>query len=136
MDVTFEVNGVNENSDLIALHFMGNIEDCDAAMDMVNNDFVNATLDFQVEVLDVATEDGKATITLSSFSPVMLMTRVETEEGAQPSQEPQATQQPEEKPQPEESGNILPWVIGGAVVVIAVILFVVAKTKKKTPVEK
>ena len=105
-------------------------------MDMVNNDFVNATLDFQVEVLDVATEDGKATITLSSFSPVMLMTRVETEEGAQPSQEPQATQQPEEKPQPEESGNILPWVIGGAVVVIAVILFVVAKTKKKTPVEK
>ena len=136
VDVTFEVNGVNENSDLVALHFMGNIEDCDAAMDMVNNDFVNATLDFQVEVLDVATEDGKATITLSSFSPVMLMTRVETEEGAQPSQEPQATQQPEEKPQPEESGNILPWVIGGAVVVIAVILFVVAKTKKKTPVEK
>lgn len=136
VDVTFEVNGVNENSDLIALHFMGNIEDCDAAMDMVNNDFVNATLDFQVEVVDVATEDGKATITLSSFSPVMLMTRVETEEGAQPSQEPQATQQPEEKPQPEESGNILPWVIGGAVVVIAVILFVVAKTKKKTPVEK
>lgn len=136
VDVTFEVNGVNENSDLIALHFMGNIEDCDAAMDMVNNDFANATLDFQVEVLDVATEDGKATITLSSFSPVMLMTRVETEEGAQPSQEPQATQQPEEKPQPEESGNILPWVIGGAVVVIAVILFVVAKNKKKTPVEK
>lgn len=136
VDVTFEVNGVNENSDLIALHFMGNIEDCDAAMDMVNNDFANATLDFQVEVLDVATEDGKATITLSSFSPVMLMTRVETEEGAQPSQEPQATQQPEEKPQPEESGNILPWVIGGAVVAIAVILFVVAKSKKKTPVEK
>lgn len=136
VDVTFEVNGVNENSDLIALHFMGNIEDCDAAMDMVNNDFANATLDFQVEVLDVATEDGKATITLSSFSPVMLMTRVETEEGAQPSQEPQATQQPEEKPQPEESGNILPWVIGGTVVVIAVILFVVAKNKKKTPVEK
>lgn len=136
VDVTFEVNGVNENSDLIALHFMGNIEDCDAAMDMVNNDFANATLDFQVEVLDVATEDGKATITLSSFSPVMLMTRVETEEGAQPSQEPQATQQPEEKPQPEESGNILPWVIGGAVVAIAVILFVVAKNKKKTPVEK
>src|SRR5699024_6097899 len=125
VDVTFEVNGVNENSDLIALHFMGNIEDCDAAMDMVNNDFVNATLDFQVEVLDVATEDGKATITLSSFSPVMLMTRVETEEGDQPSQEPQATQQPEEKPQPEESGNILPWVIGGIVVVVAVVLFVV-----------
>ena len=136
VDVTFEVNGVNENSDLIALHFMGNIEDCDAAMDMVNNDFVNATLDFQVEVLDVATEDGKATITLSSFSPVMLMTRVETEEGAQPSQEPQATQQPEEKPQPEESSNILPWVIGGIVVVVAVVLFVVAKNKKKTPVEK
>ena len=87
-------------------------------------------------MLDVAVDDGKATITLSSFSPVMLMTRIETEEGTQPSQEPQATQQPEEKPQPEESGNILPWVIGGAVVVIAVILFVVAKTKKKTPVEK
>lgn len=136
VDVTFEVNGVNENSDLIALHFMGNIEDCDAAMDMVNNDFANATLGFQVEVLDVATEDGKATITLSSFSPVMLMTRVETEEGAQPSQEPQATQQPEEKPQPEESSNILPWVIGGIVVVVAVVLFVVAKSKKKTPVEK
>lgn len=136
VDVTFELNGVNQNSDLVALHFMGNIEDCDAAMDMVNNDFANATLDFQVEVLDVATEDGKATITLSSFSPVMLMTRVETEEGAQPSQEPQATQQPEEKPQPEESSNILPWVIGGIVVVVAVVLFVVAKSKKKTPVEK
>ena len=136
VDVTFELNSVNQNSDLVALHFMGNIEDCDAAMDMVNNDFANATLDFQVEVLDVATEDGKATITLSSFSPVMLMTRVETEEGAQPSQEPQATQQPEEKPQPEESSNILPWVIGGIVVVVAVVLFVVAKSKKKTPVEK
>lgn len=136
VDVTFELNGVNQNSDLVALHFMGDIEDCDATLEMVNTDFDNAVVDFDVEVLDVAVDDGKATITLSSFSPVMLMTRVETEEGAQPSQEPQATQQPEEQPQPEESGNILPWVIGGAVVVIAVILFVVAKTKKKTPVEK
>ena len=136
VDVTVELNGVNQNSDLVALHFMGDIEDCDATLEMVNTDFDNAVVDFDVEVLDVAADDGKATITLSSFSPVMLMTRVETEEGAQPSQEPQATQQPEEKPQPEESSNILPWVIGGIVVVVAVVLFVVAKSKKKTPVEK
>lgn len=35
VDVTFELNGVNQNSDLVALHFMGDIEDCDATLEMV-----------------------------------------------------------------------------------------------------
>lgn len=136
VDVTFEVNGVNEDSDLIALHFMGDIEDCDAAMETVNNDFEHAMVDFDVEVLDVKVEEGKATITLSSFSPVMLMTRVETEEEAQPSQEPIVTEKPEEETQPENDNNIMPWVILGIVVVVAVLGIVVAVTKKKTPVKK
>lgn len=138
VDVTFEVNGVNEDSDLIALHFMGDVEDCDAAMETVNNDFEHAMVDFDVEVLDVKVEEGKATITMSSFSPVMLMTRVETEEAVQPTQEPVATQQPvDEDQQPEETGSVIPWVILGVVVVVAIVIVIVAvRRKKKTPVNK
>ena len=135
VDITFEINGVKEESDLIALHFRGDIEDCDATMEGINNDFENTVVDFDVEVLDVAADDENATITLSSFSPVMIMTRVETEAGVQPSQKPEATQQPEEQPK-EENSNVMPWVILGAVVVVVVIGVVVAATKKKTPVNK
>lgn len=136
VEVTFELNGVDETSDLIALHFRGDIADADAAMEKVNSDFANAVVEFDVEVLDVVVGDGTATITLSSFSPVMLMTRVATEVEPQPTQEPQATQQPVEDVQPEESNNTALWIILGAVVVVVVIGVVVAATKKKTPVNK
>lgn len=136
VDVTFDINGVNKDSDLIALHFRGDIQDGDTTIEALNNDFANAVVDFDVEVLDVAAEDGKATITLSSFSPVMIMTRVETEAAVEPSQQPQATQQPEEQPK-EQENNIMLWVILGAVAVVVVIgVVVVATKKKKTPVNK
>lgn len=139
VDVTFELNGVNQDSDLIALHFRGDIEDCDSVLETVNSDFDNAVVDFDVEVLDVVVEDGKATITLSSFSPVMLMTRVETETTPAPTQEPEASAQPSQAvTEPgESSSNMMMWIIGAVVVVLAIVVVVaVSKSKKKTPVKK
>lgn len=127
IDVTFEVNGVNENSDLIALHFMGDIEDCDATLEMVKNDFDNVVVDFDVEVLDVTVEEGDATITLSSFSPVMLMTRVDSkvEEGQQETELPT-----QEESQPPKQDNWMTWTIGGTVVIVVLAIAVVAGKKK------
>lgn len=123
VDVTFEINGVNQESDLIALHFRGDIQDCDATMEGINQDFQNTVVEFDVEVLDVVAEDGKATMTLSSFSPVMILTRVENQVEVQPSQ------QPEEVPE-EEKSNATPWVILGSVVVVLGV--VIAVTKKSS----
>ena len=134
LDVTLELNGINEDSDLIALHFTGNLEDCDAAMEGVNADFANTTVDFAVEVLDVTVENGKAAITLSSFSPVMLMTRVEVASAAQPSQQPVETQNPAVS-QTDGDNHLLFWGVLGVVAVVAVIGLVVA-TNKKTAVKK
>lgn len=131
VDLTVEVNGVNENSDLIALHFTGDIVDCDAAIQAVNTDFANATVDFTVEVLDVSTQDGKATFTLSSFSPVMLLSRVE----GQSSEEPVVSQKPE-TPQTSDRSNLQVWITLGATAAVAVVAMVAAVHKKKPSVEK
>lgn len=127
VDLTLELNGVNQDSDLIALHFMGDPEDCDAMLDLVNSDFTHAVVDFDVEVLEVAVEEKAATFTLSSFSPVMLMTRVDSkvEEG------PQETELPtQEESQPPKQDDWMTWTIGGTVVIVVLAIAVVAGKKK------
>lgn len=75
--VNLELNGIHDESDLIALHFYGEIEDTDQIHKELEENFENALLDLHVEVLDVEVENGIATIELSTFSPVMLMMRQE-----------------------------------------------------------
>ena len=132
VDLTLELNGVNQDSDLIALHFMGDPEDCDATRDLVNSDFAHAVVDFDVEVLEVTVEEKAATFTLSSFSPVVLMTRVESNAEEAPNQ----TEKPvHEESQGTDKGSWMAWTIGGAVGA-GILVTAVMAGKKKTSEKK
>lgn len=129
VDVTVELNGVHGDSDVIALHFMGELEDCDAVMEQVSTDYANATVDLRVEVLDVEAGDGTATFTLSSFSPVMLMIRVEDQADPSPSVAPQEV--PEDS-QEQQAPDLLTWVMGAVAVVLLLAAALVAGKKNNT----
>jgi len=139
VDVEVALPGVKADSKLVGLHFTNGPEDPEAAQETVENDFANAKLDYDVEVIDTAAGDSKATITMDSFSPVMILVKTEKTEAAAaeataaPTEEPVAT----EAPAPAENGGnnwVLPAVI--AVVVVAVGAVVVTRSKKKTTADK
>ena len=140
VDVEVALPGVKADSKLIGLHFTNGPEDPEAAQETVKNDFANAKLEYDVEVIDTVAGDGKATITMDSFSPVMILVKAEktdaaaAEATAAPTEEPAATEAPAA---PSENGGnnwVLPAVI--AVVVVAVGAVVVTRSKKKTTVGK
>lgn len=140
VDVEVALPGVKADSKLIGLHFINGPEDPETAQETVANDFTNAKLEYDVEVIDTVAGDGKATITMDSFSPVMILVKAEktdaaaAEATAAPTEEPAATEAPAA---PSENGGnnwVLPAVI--AVVVVAVGAVVVTRSKKKTTVGK
>ena len=140
VDVEVALPGVKADSKLVGLHFTNGPEDSEAAQETVANDFTNAKLEYDVEVIDTVAGDGKATITMDSFSPVMILVKAEktdaaaAEATAAPTEEPAATEAPAA---PSENGGnnwVLPAVI--AVVVVAVGAVVVTRSKKKTTVGK
>lgn len=140
VDVEVALPGVKADSKLIGLHFTNGPEDPETAQETVANDFTNAKLEYDVEVIDTVAGDGKATITMDSFSPVMILVKAEktdaaaAEATAAPTEEPAAT---EASAAPSENGGnnwVLPAVI--AVVVVAVGAVVVTRSKKKTTVGK
>lgn len=140
VDVEVALPGVKADSKLIGLHFTNGPEDPETAQETVANDFTNAKLEYDVEVIDTVAGDGKATITMDSFSPVMILVKAEktdaaaAEATAAPTEEPAATEAPAA---PSENGGnnwVLPAVI--AVVVVAVGAVVVTRSKKKTTVGK
>ena len=140
VDVEVALPGVKADSKLIGLHFTNGPEDPETAQETVVNDFTNAKLEYDVEVIDTVAGDGKATITMDSFSPVMILVKAEktdaaaAEATAAPTEEPAATEAPAA---PSENGGnnwVLPAVI--AVVVVAVGAVVVTRSKKKTTVGK
>lgn len=140
VDVEVALPGVKADSKLIGLHFTNGPEDPEAAQETVKNDFANAKLEYDVEVIDTVAGDSKATITMDSFSPVMILVKAEktdaaaAEATAAPTEEPAATEAPAA---PSENGGnnwVLPAVI--AVVVVAVGAVVVTRSKKKTTAGK
>ncbi len=140
VDVEVALPGVKADSKLIGLHFTNGPEDPETAQETVANDFTNAKLEYDVEVIDTVAGDGKATITMDSFSPVMILVKAEktaaaaAEATAAPTEEPAATEAPAA---PSENGGnnwVLPAVI--AVVVVAVGAVVVTRRKKKVTADK
>lgn len=140
VDVEVALPGVKADSKLIGLHFTNGPEDPETAQETVANDFTNAKLEYDVEVIDTVAGDGKATITMDSFSPVMILVKAEktdaaaAEATAAPTEEPAAT---EASAAPSENGGnnwVLPAVI--AVVVVAIGAVVVTRSKKKTTAGK
>lgn len=140
VDVEVALPGVKADSKLIGLHFTNGPEDPETAQETVANDFTNAKLEYDVEVIDTVAGDGKATITMDSFSPVMILVKAEktdaaaAEATAAPTEEPAATEAPAD---PSENGGnnwVLPAVI--AVVVVAVGAVVVTRSKKKVTADK
>lgn len=139
VDVEVALPGVKADSKLIGLHFTNGPEDPEAAQETVKNDFANAKLEYDVEVIDTVAGDGKATITMDSFSPVMILVKTEktaaaAEATAAPTEEPAATEAPAAPADNGGSNWVLPAVI--AVVVVAVGAVVVTRSKKKTTAGK
>ncbi len=140
VDVEVALPGVKADSKLIGLHFTNGPEDPETAQETVAKDFTNAKLEYDVEVIDTVAGDGKATITMDSFSPVMILVKAEktdaaaAEATAAPTEEPAVTEAPAA---PSENGGnnwVLPAVI--AVVVVAVGAVVVTRSKKKVTADK
>lgn len=140
VDVEVALPGVKADSKLIGLHFTNGPEDPETAQETVANDFTNAKLEYDVEMIDTVAGDGKATITMDSFSPVMILVKAEktdaaaAEATAAPTEEPAVTEAPAA---PSENGGnnwVLPAVI--AVVVVAVGAVVVTRSKKKATADK
>lgn len=139
VDVEVALPGVKADSKLIGLHFTNGPEDPEATQETVKNDFANAKLEYDVEVIDTVAGDGKATITMDSFSPVMILVKTEkavaaAEATAAPTEEPAATEAPAAPADNGGSNWVLPAVI--AVVVVAVGAVVVTRSKKKTTAGK
>lgn len=139
VDVEVALPGMKADSKLVGLHFTNGPEDPEAAQETVKNDFANAKLEYDVEVINTVAGDGKATITMDSFSPVMILVKTEktaaaAEATAAPTEEPAATEAPAAPADNGGSNWVLPAVI--AVVVVAVGAVVVTRSKKKTTAGK
>lgn len=152
--IELEIPGATEDGDYIGLHFMGELKNAENVQDEFENNFAEASANYDAEVLDVTPGDGKVTIELSSFSPVMILTRVETSAAVV-----DATPNPADTsasndavssdaassetvsdasvdaPAQSSNGWVLPIVIV-VVVIIAGGIFVVTRSKKKETVSK
>lgn len=77
--VEVEMDGVNENSDLIGIHFFGELEDYDAVKERLETDYANTVMEYEHEILEVTvTGAGRVRFPMTHFSPVMILTRVNT----------------------------------------------------------
>lgn len=132
VSVTFELNGVKQDSDMIALHFRGDIEDTDIVHQALEEDFENSILEFDVEVLDVVVDHGVATIELSSFSPIMFMMRAEAVEENEPIVEESLEIEDEIShtiSSELEDGQTI-WGLNIAIAAVVVILLIMYKKRK------
>lgn len=145
VDVELEVPGITADSNIIAIHFLGDVPDIEAARESLTSDFENAILNYDAEILDAVAGDGTVTVTMTSFSPVLILTQTaapaETEAPAA-TEEPAAgtvsTPEPSAEPTQAEpttdnggNGWVLPVVIVVIAVVIVVAVVVTRKTKSK-----
>lgn len=139
--IEVQVDGVNAESDLIGIHFFGEMEDYDAVREGLENDYDNTVMKYDHEILDVTpTENGTVRFSMSHFSPVMILTRVEAEKEAVAAvaerEEPAAEEASEAEPAPAEpepeagvteapetaeaeQGTSYTWIIVLAVIVVA-----------------
>lgn len=140
VEVSVKVDGITADSDVLALHFMGDVADAEALTEELKNNADAVIDDMTVEVLPCVAGDGMVTLTMTSFSPVMILTRAETEVAVtEPAEQAPATTDDatvEATPAPSEdtaeaasSSNL--WIYAIVVVVVVVIAAVVVVTRKK-----
>lgn len=138
VDVELEVPGVKGDTKLVAIHFLGQLPDIEAAREALNSDFANALLNYDAEILPSVPGNGTVTVTMTSFSPVMILTKAETEPeataapvaGTEATPEPEATAEPTVEPESDNGGNGWLW----AALVVAVLAIgggAYASTRKK-----
>lgn len=146
VDVEMEVPGITADSNIIAVHFLGEVEDAEAMQEALANDFDNAVLNYDAEILDAVAGDGTVTVTMTSFSPVLILTQtaaVVTEEpadtAATAANDTEATPEPSAVPMQAEAeadnggnGWVLPVVIVAIVVVAGIAVVVTRKNKQTT----
>lgn len=142
VDIPVKVDGITPDSDVLALHFTGDLSDAESLVEDLKTN-ADATVDeMSVEVLPCVAGDGMVTLTMSSFSPVMILTRAQTEvvESATPEQVPADTEEVTATPAPaapeEEAAStgVAPWVYVVIVIVVVVVAGVVVVTRKKKTV--
>lgn len=142
IEITVEVPGISEESDAIAIHFFGELEDPEAAQEALENDFANAILNFDCEVLDLTVGSGTVTFKMTHFSPVMILTRVEVEEDIPVAAEPESTVAPETESAVETapaqlvtaestSGSSWLWIVIVVVIVAAGAIYLAGRRKKE-----
>lgn len=143
VEIPVTVDGITEDSDVLALHFIGDVTDADAVADAIQND-PDATIDeMSVEVIPCVAGDGMVTLTMTSFSPVMILTRAQTEvtvastaeQAPAETNEATATPAPAEEVEETENTGIASWVYVVIVIVVVVVVgavVVTRKNKKKT----
>lgn len=140
VDVELEVPGVKEDTKLVAVHFLGNLADIEAAREALNSDFDTAILNYDAEILPAVAGDGTVTVTMTSFSPVMILTKAEEEAvpvsgGTVSTPEPETTPEPTVEPEADKGGFNWLWIVI-AVAVVAVIAFAATRKKKTTTAGK
>lgn len=142
VEVPVKVDGITPESDVLALHFVGDLTDASAVTDALQTN-TDATVDeMTVEVIPCVPGDGMVTLTMGSFSPVMILTRAQTEvtvsepaEGATTEDSAVvATPVPEETTEETASNGINSWIYIVIVIVVVVIASAVVVTRKKKTV--
>lgn len=148
VDVEMEVPGITADSNIIAVHFLGEVENAEALQESLANDFENTILNYDTELLNAVAGDGTVTVTMTSFSPVLILTQTAaataavTEEPAAneaPVAGTEATPAPSAEPTQVEpadanGGNswVLPVVIVAVVVVVGIVVVATRKNKQTT----
>lgn len=145
VEIPVKVDGITPESDVLALHFVGDLTDASTVAEKLQTD-VSTTVDgMNVEVIPCTPGDGMVTLTMSSFSPVMILTRAQTEVTVEEPAEQAttadssvaATPAPQEAPQEsveETSTGSNVWIYIVVVIVVVVIAGAVVVTRKKKTV--
>lgn len=148
VEIPVKVDGITPESDVLALHFVGDLTDAKAVAEKLQADESITVDGMNVEVIPCTPGDGMVTLTMSSFSPVMILTRAQTEVTVVTVEEPAeqastadssvaATPAPQEAPQEsveETSTGSNVWIYIVVVIVVVVIAGAVVVTRKKKTV--
>lgn len=136
VDVEMEVPGITADSNIIAVHFLGEVEDAETLQESLANDFDNTILNYDAEILNAVAGDGTVTVTMTSFSPVLILTQTAAAQTAvteAPTADTEATPAPSAEPaqveqEADNGGN--GWVLPVVIVVVIVVAGIAVLTRK------
>ena len=148
VEMTVNVDGAVPESDLLALHFTGEVTDGDAVIEALAADPAAVVAEMGIAVLPCTAGEGTVTLTMTSFSPVMILTRAETApeaataESAAPQsggQAPGAAGESAGPAEPSRDGGLAPWLFAGAGAAAAALgggIYAVHRKRKTKPASK